>query len=106
MITMPAELKVKWLEALRSGKYKQGKLRLCRDNTFCCLGVLEMVAEGEVETYENDSDHSRATPSHEFLNRNKIDTADTCFFVEGYGSLTNLNDCGSSFNQIADVIEE
>jgi len=40
------ELKAKWVEALRSGKYKQGKraLRTGRDkpenDLFCCLGVL------------------------------------------------------------------
>lgn len=38
---MNGELKAKWLEALRSGRYKQGQGRL-RDesNQFCCLGVL------------------------------------------------------------------
>lgn len=38
---MNPDVKKKWLEALRSGEYKQGKeaLRL-PDNTFCCLGVL------------------------------------------------------------------
>ena len=43
---MNAEVKAKWLEALRSGKYKQGQGRLrSRDNKFCCLGVLEDVLE-------------------------------------------------------------
>lgn len=38
---MNAELKAKWVEALRSGKYKQGRGTLRRKNgTFCCLGVL------------------------------------------------------------------
>lgn len=38
---MDKALKAKWLEALRSGRYKQGKSRL-RNNKdeFCCLGVL------------------------------------------------------------------
>ena len=29
----------KWVEALRSGKYKQGKISLQNANGFCCLGV-------------------------------------------------------------------
>ena len=30
----------KWIEALRSGKYKQGRDRLQSDvNSYCCLGV-------------------------------------------------------------------
>lgn len=31
----------RWIKALRSGKYKQGKYKLrSHENTFCCLGVL------------------------------------------------------------------
>lgn len=41
---MKPEIKEKWLAALKSGKYKQGKHALCRTNddekSFCCLGVL------------------------------------------------------------------
>lgn len=35
------EKRKKWIEALRSGKYKQGKGRLhnLEPETFCCLGV-------------------------------------------------------------------
>lgn len=38
---MDAEVKAKWLEALRSGEYTQGEGRLRnRREEFCCLGVL------------------------------------------------------------------
>lgn len=39
---MDAELKSKWVTALRSGKYKQGQTFLysSKDESFCCLGVL------------------------------------------------------------------
>ena len=38
---MEASLKAKWIEALRSGKYKQGRLGLrTKSDDFCCLGVL------------------------------------------------------------------
>lgn len=38
---MKRELKHQWVNALRSGKYRQGRRHLCaRDNAFCCLGVL------------------------------------------------------------------
>lgn len=30
----------KWVKALRSGKYEQGKSYLKKDNKYCCLGVL------------------------------------------------------------------
>lgn len=39
---MNAELKEKWLVALRSGDFKQSRGTLCDSlyNTYCCLGVL------------------------------------------------------------------
>ena len=39
---MNKEIKKLWLEALRSGEYKQGQWRLHnpKKGTFCCLGVL------------------------------------------------------------------
>lgn len=43
---MNKEAKEKWIEALRSGKYTQGKNCLKNiDNTYCCLGVLVKVFE-------------------------------------------------------------
>lgn len=29
----------KWVDALRSGEYVQGRNSLLKDNTYCCLGV-------------------------------------------------------------------
>jgi hypothetical protein len=37
---MTPEQKQKWIEALRSGKYKQGRGKLCEKGEYCCLGVL------------------------------------------------------------------
>lgn len=38
---MKAEIKARWIEALRSGKYEQGKRALHPyGSKFCCLGVL------------------------------------------------------------------
>jgi len=37
---MKADLKAKWVEALRSGKYEQGRGALLNDGKYCCLGVL------------------------------------------------------------------
>jgi hypothetical protein len=34
------EWAIKWVSALRSGKYKQGKNELRNKDRFCCLGVL------------------------------------------------------------------
>lgn len=45
---MDAEIKTRWLAALRSGEYKQGRrsLRVLQPDgsyTYCCLGVLDAV---------------------------------------------------------------
>lgn len=37
---MDKELKHRWVEALRSGKYQQTRQKLRESNEFCCLGVL------------------------------------------------------------------
>lgn len=45
---MNKEVKTLWVEALRSGKYKQGTGALRNDkNEYCCLGVLCDVARKE-----------------------------------------------------------
>ena len=44
---MNQEIKEKWLEALRSGKYKQGFTRLKQNNRYCCLGVLCSLLPGD-----------------------------------------------------------
>lgn len=37
---MNPEVKKKWLEALRSGKYRQATEQLRKGDAYCCLGVL------------------------------------------------------------------
>lgn len=53
-IRMPKKLLKKWLEALRSGKYKQGQNRLgSAKEGYCCLGLLQRVADGRVGCSED-----------------------------------------------------
>ena len=54
---MNPKVKKKWLKALRSGKYKQGKERL-RETTegkqeYCCLGVLSDIHREETKGHWN-----------------------------------------------------
>ncbi len=45
---MNADIKGKWLQALRGGKYKQRRHGLREDGGYCCLGVLcDIVAPDE-----------------------------------------------------------
>lgn len=130
---MKKTVKKKWLKALRSGEYKQGKWQLqtpASEGTvasFCCLGVLcELaVAEGVIPPpklntendkmyYGNgDGDTSTILPGAvidwAFLKR-EVERGDKDNFRDphaGAHHLSFVNDFGGkSFNQIADLIEE
>lgn len=36
---MTSEQRTKWVEALRSGTFRQGSFYLCHKDAYCCLGV-------------------------------------------------------------------
>lgn len=107
---MNKEAKEKWIEALRSGKYKQGKSCLMgTDNAYCCLGVLVRVFE---EHYGLKFDQ-KVTPANsvEFGSFCSIASPpeiviDWIGLAPGHQTLLmNLNDKhGCSFAGIADVL--
>lgn len=121
---MKAELKQKWLEALRGGEIKQaqGVLR-DENNAMCCLGVLLDVYDHE--GWRTDTalapvarkpcyPHELATDEHDYISCEFREAARLDFLVEregGEGSvyvghrLAKMNDDGKSFQEIADWIE-
>ena len=127
MTQMSKYWKEAWLDALRSGEYKQcrGALRKVKGKTesFCCLGVLtDLVIKDnsncgewrDNKNYFNSSiglhtlDHlglpslvkSYVELSSDFYSPGNIYTDD------GVIVLANKNDKGASFKQIADMIEK
>ena len=106
---MNKEIKDKWVKALRSGEYKQGRLYLQRDNLFCCLGVLCKV----LDVPNIVSDYKHNTIAFNFGNEYSHVGLPTTFrqnielsAIEE-GVLINMNDkLGKNFSQIADYIEE
>lgn len=94
---MDAELKTKWVEALRSGKYRQAKSILRnKDGAFCCLGVLCDVSGRSL----NISDDGMTINGDGYFPVWSI-------VGERHGRhLAEQNDRGSSFAQIADYIEK
>ena len=102
-IEMDVKIKEKWLEALRSGKYRQtrGKLK-SRNGAFCCLGVLCDI-QGAKWIWKNkfySTNGDEALPPKEFsAGISDIDMP----------LLTSRNDGSGhkkhSFVQIADYIE-
>lgn len=110
-IRMPKALLAKWLEALRSGKYEQGKGRLhtgCR--RYCCLGVLQHVKDGKVELID-DIGIARALPSAEWLEKAEVHFGAgrerIPFLPRLKMNAASANDEGNkTFLEIADAIEE
>ncbi len=114
-IRMPRELGEKWLAALRSGEYKQTDEYLEDNGSYCCLGVLQVCADGMVETETDGSSFS--VPSRKWLKTKEISfySEDKSFAIPDIGDLgllTDLNDVFDEegehkypFTKIADLIE-
>lgn len=108
---MNPELKAKWIAALRSGEYKQGKSALVdSENNYCCLGVLCAVAEltknGCSFTY-NETRFTSYAPEWLFDERIPREPGNGVEPGRAQGFLILMNDTKDySFWQIADWIEE
>lgn len=105
---MNREIKQKWISALKSGKYTQGKgylkITSSAGNHYCCLGVLCEVME--IPSYKpykltaSSFDENTATLSTSLLSKAGLTD-------ENQTDLINMNDeANYSFSQIADFIEE
>lgn len=108
MVLMKPEIKTKWLAALRSGKYKQGKGCLrSGDDKFCCLGVLlDVVAPKgwlssfhSAKRYHRSSDSIGELPTASFARRARL----PCGILK---DLAAMNDNGTRFTTIAKYIEK
>lgn len=113
MSNMDSELKQKWLDALRSGQYEQGRGTMrTEDNKFCCLGVLcDLLDPGEWEqgpfTNAYFFDGMRDLPSTRVKKRvGLLGLLGPHDGVSPVSKLAGMNDSGYSFTQIADWIEE
>ena len=113
---MKKEIAGKWIEALRSGKYTQGKNFLNKNNKyFCCFGVLCELALSEglhipkvPESYSSNCEKSliyKYDYNIQFLPVSVkkwagINTSDPALAEE----MISMNDQNSSFDKIADFI--
>lgn len=98
---MDAQLKQKWVEALRSGKYEQGRGQLFDDGKYCCLGVFCQVAGLEIE----NGNRVAGTPAGEdgyHLISEKIAFSTSELFKRNDGLSPYER---QDFHQIADYIE-
>lgn len=114
---MKEKVKKLWLEALRSGKYKQTKRVLKNEEGYCCLGVLcdlhrkVTKTKGNVWTKDNYYLGSNSCLSKEVRHWAGFDKySNTSIDIKIGGEITNLADINDnrdrSFKQIADIIEK
>jgi hypothetical protein len=93
----------KWVKALRSGKFAQQRDGYLRTgNGMCCLGVLADIAGCSWDSkHRADGDrHYAPLAAVGFVGLTKR----TGQMADGR-VLAELNDCGKSFAEIADIIE-
>jgi hypothetical protein len=107
---MEPQVKQLWVEALRSGRYKQGKgvLRNTEDE-YCCLGVLCDIHDDQI--WKQSYEHSYTYLLEEVFVPLEVQrwsgiTHNGILTYEEDHNLVHLNDTGSSFEEIADLIEE
>lgn len=115
---MDQAVKAKWLEALRSGEYLQGKGALNQAGKFCCLGVLCDVAVNSgvpVSVYDGlelgvqYDGISGGLPASvsEWAGLHDSEVRDSADPVVSNDPLSRWNDAhDADFNAIADLIEE
>lgn len=127
---MNPKTKHKWIAALRSDYYKQGKQYLAKQRTpkapirHCCLGVLceilpyvERIQRNNEFVYVATEEEERSSTilPFEIAQKEGLDRSSPWIDYPGkdeFGytttfriSLVELNDTGFTFNQIADLIE-
>lgn len=117
---MPKNIKDKWVAALRSGDYKQGREWLVVDDKYCCLGVLcDVVKDNFDLTLDNDAfidSEGERFPmvlppviANAYFNGDRVPGVMMGTHEDGtpYGEMiSEVNDVFDyDFNQIADLIE-
>lgn len=111
---MKKEIMEKWVAALRSGEYKQTTGELKNFVGHCCLGVLcELAVEEDIVSYDpyfRSFEGTKSTLPRKVLSWANLKWSNPTIPEtdhEGFNiSLAELNDTGSSFEKIADIIEK
>ena len=129
---MHAHIKEAWLQALRSGEYRQGQHALYWGEKYCCLGVLCDLHSKQTGTSWEEApgcrfEHTYMSASGllppEVVEWAGLDEGSRVLVKVGYRThfdialpipqfgksearVSELNDDGKSFKEIADLVEE
>ena len=93
----------KWVKALRSGKYRQGRGSLKWDGRYCCLGVACVVAG--VAIMENDISFGEHPEMYQWLGLEHRWDGDIELTDNLSATIAN-DDNGWSFKRIATALEK
>ena len=103
---MKPDVKQAWLTALRSGDYQQGQGYLRQGDQYCCLGVLcDLYGKAVGPEWEESGE------GYYMLNRDSVlpPKVQEWAGIPGRPNplcLTSLNDNGTTFKELANIIEE
>lgn len=119
---MKKEIADKWVAALRSGEYTQGRqfLHNRKENSYCCLGVLCKIAQNDKVKLNEKSErvtqyHFTSFDGYEDFLPSKVQKYAEMRTSDGFiqdldFSLADMNDGNRrdpcTFDEIADFIEE
>jgi hypothetical protein len=117
---MSTQIKQQWVTALRSGEYTQASSNLRTEEGFCCLGVLcDLYSKDTGTEWEvNHTADAKPIPFYSFVNEGSFlpiavvnwagleKSSPEVIALEGEAELAQLNDSGSTFTQIAQLIED
>ena len=113
---LPPKFKEKWLEALRSGDYDQCQSQLHEEGGFCCLGVAGIICGHSIEFMGDQGVFTK----DQFKGNYKKLRIPSCLkgspvqsknlepvkdFNQIVKTLTDMNDGGDTFDDIADWVE-
>lgn len=99
---MNAEIKAKWIAALRSGQYTQAHYSLRNYTSHCCLGVLLDVAAPDLWAHAGGPFHQWSDDEGGLIEPEQVRLS-----LADQKALARLNDCERrSFAEIADFIEK
>jgi hypothetical protein len=120
---MDTQIKQQWVTALRSGEYTQASGNLRTEEGYCCLGVLcdlysKDTRDSSTEWEVNHTADARPIPFYNFMDQGSflpiavkhwagLDKASPLIYLDDVKmDLAQVNDSGSTFTQIAQLIEE
>ena len=119
MNNMDKRIKELWIDALKSGEYKQTDSRLRRSTGYCCLGVLcdlhhkENPDDGYWRVHDEYDYMSYCCKEYEYISSTRLPRTVQKWAGLQYDNpviqgtpLSNLNDNGKKFPEIADLIEQ